>query len=274
MFQDVVAETLNLFFKNFSRYLLVIGIIAAPIVLLQINATIALTGIEGYQAQWEMQRMLAEGSLNQERISQLNQMQAAYTPGVHDILTFLGCLIAGVLLVFMLHAAGTLLTQIIKKGSSIDYGSLFFKAFYKIPGLFLMSLVYGLAVVAGMFLLVVPGIIIAVKFSLSLPAYLSEKISPFKALARSWRLTRGAGWTIFFIVLVIMIISFILGFALSTAVLMLVRYLPGVYSYMILMAVFQVLAYVLSSLSIIAIYLIYARRAELPAVEAPLLVVY
>ena len=111
MFQYVVAETFNLFLKNFPRYLLVVGIIAVPIVLLQINASISLAGIEGYQVQWEMQRMLSSGSFNADSMERLRGLQSSYAPGFNDLLLFIGCTIAAVLLAIMMPAVQLLLTR-------------------------------------------------------------------------------------------------------------------------------------------------------------------
>ena len=49
----------------------------------------------------------------------------------------------------------------------------------------------------GFFLLIVPGIWLAVAFSVAVPALLLERIGPFAAMGRSFRLVRGRWWATF-----------------------------------------------------------------------------
>ncbi len=62
---------------------------------------------------------------------------------------------------------------------------------------FLVSLVSGIAVLVGLVLLVIPGVILLVRW---LPAYgiaLGEDASATGALGKSWETTRGVFWTLF-----------------------------------------------------------------------------
>ena len=64
-------------------------------------------------------------------------------------------------------------------------------------GLLGLALVFLVAVAAGFAALIVPGIWLAVAFSVSVPALLLERIGPFAALGRSFRLVRGRWWATF-----------------------------------------------------------------------------
>jgi hypothetical protein len=50
----------------------------------------------------------------------------------------------------------------------------------------------------GIFALIIPGIIIACRLSFVSYIIMDKKVDPIEAVEMSWRLTRGHGWTIFF----------------------------------------------------------------------------
>lgn len=60
-----------------------------------------------------------------------------------------------------------------------------------------MGIVFTAAVVLGLILLVVPGVILFVRWSIGLPLLLTSGEGVFKCLARSWRDTDGYFWPIF-----------------------------------------------------------------------------
>jgi hypothetical protein len=62
---------------------------------------------------------------------------------------------------------------------------------------FLISLLFGLAVLTGLLLLIVPGVMLWLAFAVAIPAYVDERTGIFGAFARSGDLTRGARWRIF-----------------------------------------------------------------------------
>jgi hypothetical protein len=53
-------------------------------------------------------------------------------------------------------------------------------------------------VVLGFFALIIPGIIIACRLAFVPYIVMDKKLDPIEAVEQSWRLTRGHGWTIFF----------------------------------------------------------------------------
>lgn len=75
--------------------------------------------------------------------------------------------------------------------------------------LFLLSLIIALAVGIGMILLIVPGVILYVIWSVAAPALVTERTGVFAAIGRSADLTRGARWKVFGILLVLLVISWI-----------------------------------------------------------------
>lgn len=52
-------------------------------------------------------------------------------------------------------------------------------------------------VVIGLFVLIIPGIIIACRLAFVSYIVMDKKLDPIEAVELSWRLTRGHGWTIF-----------------------------------------------------------------------------
>jgi uncharacterized membrane protein len=64
-----------------------------------------------------------------------------------------------------------------------------------------------LAIVGGLILFVIPGIIIAIRLSFTPYIIMDEKISARDALRKSWELTKGQGWKIVGIILLSMLLS-------------------------------------------------------------------
>jgi hypothetical protein len=70
-----------------------------------------------------------------------------------------------------------------------------------------LSLVVGIS-----FLLIIPGVFLAVKWCVTFAAIVSERAGPFRGMGRSWELTRGHWWRTFGTLLVLALISFVLYF--------------------------------------------------------------
>ncbi len=96
----------------------------------------------------------------------------------------------------------------------IDFGSkfVFFKAMkdqkFEIKEIFsgfkdkylniiLANLLTMAIVVAGIFLLIIPGIIFACKLAFVPYLVMDKNLDPVEAVKESWRMTKGYGWTIF-----------------------------------------------------------------------------
>jgi hypothetical protein len=73
-------------------------------------------------------------------------------------------------------------------------------------------LVFALVAI-GLFALIIPGIIIACRLAFVKYIVMDKKVDPIEAVEMSWRLTRGHGWTIFFMGFVSFFIA-IFGFCL------------------------------------------------------------
>lgn len=71
--------------------------------------------------------------------------------------------------------------------------------------LFLLGVLSALGIALGFLLLLVPGIILYVMWSVAAPALVEERLGPIEALGRSRHLTSGARWKIFGLILVILV---------------------------------------------------------------------
>lgn len=97
----------------------------------------------------------------------------------------------------------------------------------QLPWLILAGLLAGLAYLAGFLLLIVPGVMAAVAFSVTLPACAVERLGPVAAMRRSLELTRGQRWRLFGLFVVVWLLSTILSFAVSAAIMPAILAAPG-----------------------------------------------
>jgi len=72
--------------------------------------------------------------------------------------------------------------------------------------LFLLGMLSALGIGLGFLLLLVPGIVLYVMWSVAAPALVEERLGPIEAFGRSRDLTDGARWKIFGLILVIFVI--------------------------------------------------------------------
>jgi hypothetical protein len=91
-----------------------------------------------------------------------------------------------------------------QRGSIVD---LYRTAWKRVGPLVGVSLLTGFGVAAGALLLIVPGIVLAVRWSLAVPVVMLEKKSPRAAMGRSRELVRGHSWAVFRVLLNVGIIT-------------------------------------------------------------------
>jgi MFS family permease len=80
-------------------------------------------------------------------------------------------------------------------------------------GIVLANLLVVALVMLGTILLIIPGIIVACRLAFVSYLVMDKKLDPIQAVEESWRLTRGYGWTVFFMAIVSFFI-FIAGICL------------------------------------------------------------
>jgi uncharacterized membrane protein len=145
----------------------------------------------------------------------------------------------------------------------------------QVPGALLGTLLIGLAVVGGMILLVIPGLILLIRWVLVSPALVDRDRGIFDAIGTSWNYVRGHWWrtaTILTVVgvvavIVAMVIGMVFGFIGATAHLDRVTLLLGA---QITSAASQVLYWPAIVSALVAVYQDLKLRKEGGDIEARL----
>ena len=96
-------------------------------------------------------------------------------------------------------------------GDPVDVDASYKWGFARFGSVILISILVGLAVAGGLILLVIPGLIFAVMFSVSIPALVVENLRGTDAMSRSWNLVKGHFWHAVGVVIVAAIIGAIVG---------------------------------------------------------------
>jgi len=74
-----------------------------------------------------------------------------------------------------------------------------------------MGLLVGLGVMAGLVLLVIPGVLMALGWAIAAPIMIVEEKGITESIGRSWELTKGYKRWIFLLWVILMLISFVIG---------------------------------------------------------------
>ena len=112
--------------------------------------------------------------------------------------------VRGLLLWLLSVAVGALLTGSLvyavvdlQRAGRASAGECLSRGLRVLPRVFLVSLLYTVAVFVGYVLLIVPGVIVSLIFAVCVPVAVLEGGGPFAALKRSYTLTKGHGWLLF-----------------------------------------------------------------------------
>lgn len=124
----------------------------------------------------------------------------------------------------------------IYNGKKIDIID-FFGAYKQFFSFVMTFILYAIIVVAGLLLLIVPGIIWALKYQFALTLVVDRKLNPFQALRKSAEMTAGLKWDLFGLVLVFKIVLLIGFLALIVGLLVAIPItaLASIYVYKILL---------------------------------------
>lgn len=140
------------------------------------------------------------------------------TPQLANILlTSLWSLVSGIFSI-MVSAASQAATVVAVSQVHLDRPTSITDSFSRvkdqIPGVVGLSLLIGLVVVLGCFLLIVPGVLLAIQWSLAVPIKVLENRGMTDAMQRSADLTKGSRGRIFVIWLLFIVLSIGVGFLL------------------------------------------------------------
>ena len=197
---DVLDGSFKLLKANFRTILLVVASIVVPVQLV---------------SAFLLREQVAPGVLNVLRDPTLAQDQSAFTLGDAgmSLLTAVLSLITAPLIagaVSRVCAASYL-------GQQIGPGDALRTTIRRLPALLAASFLVGLAMLGGFILCILPGIALAVMYTVVTPAMMIEEIGPIEGMRRSWRLVKPRFWGVLGIVALAWMISFFLGNLLGGA---------------------------------------------------------
>jgi hypothetical protein len=135
-------------------------------------------------------------------------------------------LVIGIALAMIVQGALVRATVAHSEGREASFGESALAGLRVIVPLFIVGLLIGLAVMFGMILLIVPGVILYIMWSVAGPVLVEERSGIFGAFGRSSYLTSGARWPVFGINLLLLVIMWAFA-ALLGAVLFSIYGLQG-----------------------------------------------
>lgn len=107
-------------------------------------------------------------------------------------------------------------------------GSALRQALILLPFYFLMQLVGGFATIFGLILLIIPGFYIAGRLTpLAAVTVAETQLGVSGIVSRTWKLTEGNGWSIFFLALVISLVASLTAMVIGMIVGLVCRVLAG-----------------------------------------------
>ncbi|MGE5421665.1 MAG: glycerophosphoryl diester phosphodiesterase membrane domain-containing protein, partial [Ignavibacteriales bacterium] len=212
MFEEVLSDTFSVFFKNVRSFLILVLVIALPLLIVQVTVSSSITGAS-LSSQVEVMKSFKDlgNPSTIDKLSKLNQPQQNMSTS--DWIFYYAIIVVIGLFMNIINIGAVLVCNDYFQGVPFTLGSVLSRAVRKLPGIIGISLIMGLATLVGFVLLIIPGIILLVKFSLSLPIYVLEDTSIFHAISQSFKLTKGKGWAILFNVLIFGILVLIVSFA-------------------------------------------------------------
>jgi len=77
--------------------------------------------------------------------------------------------------------------------------------------LFVIALLMSLGIMLGMIVLIIPGLILAIMWSVAVPAQIVEDTGVTGSLGRSRELTRGNRWRVFAVLLIFLVVSILIS---------------------------------------------------------------
>jgi hypothetical protein len=100
-------------------------------------------------------------------------------------------------------------------GKTTAFGDAFSAGIQNFLPLLGLAIIASIGVGVGLVLLVVPGVILAVMWSVGAPAVVAEKRGVFSALQRSRELTKDHRWPVFGLLVIYTILSWVIGAAIG-----------------------------------------------------------
>jgi hypothetical protein len=134
----------------------------------------------------------------------------SFSPSAFAGTIFISALI-GLVIAALVQAALTRATVSASEGRAATFGESLGTGFSMILPVIGLSILFGIGVMFGMILLIVPGVILALMWSVAVPALVIERQGVFAAFGRSADLTKGARWKIFGLVCILVVAYWLLS---------------------------------------------------------------
>lgn len=183
---EILSQAFNVYRANAAKLVVIVAIVVVPLTFVSTLIT---------------QVALDPGT---ERITVLGEI--VEVPASRG---FFGALVVGafalaisVIIWALLEAAIVRAAAQATLGDPIDVEASYRWGFRRIGSVILVSILAGLAVLGGLILLVVPGLIFAVMLCVSVPALIVEDRRGSDALGRSWSLVKGSFWHVVGVIVV------------------------------------------------------------------------
>ncbi|RWK80373.1 MAG: hypothetical protein EOR45_32225, partial [Mesorhizobium sp.] len=129
----------------------------------------------------------------------------------------IGAGLASYILSLLLQASLVRATIEDLNGKQPSFGDSIAKAVSFLLPTFAIALLVGLGVGLGFMLFVVPGIMLALRWSVAVPALVQERLGVFGSMARSRDLTKGSRWALFGLFVILIVAAIAIELALGTA---------------------------------------------------------
>jgi hypothetical protein len=123
--------------------------------------------------------------------------------------------LVSVVIAALVQGALTRATVVASEGGKVSFGDSLSTGLSVVLPLIGLAIISGVGIMLGMILLIVPGVILALMWSVAVPALVVERVGVFEALGRSNALTKGAKWKIFGLALIILVAYWLLSVALG-----------------------------------------------------------
>lgn len=192
---DILSAAFDVYKANALKLITIVAIVIVPLTLLESLLT---------KVAFAANCNTVSGPFGSYKVCDTRGTAVVLTAGVIGIaLAFI--------MSFVVQAAVSRAAGQATVGDPVDTDASYRWGFRHLGSVLLISLLAGLAIFVGLLLLVIPGIIIAVMLTVTIPALIFENKRGTEALSRSWNLVKGHFWHVLGTVIVAGIITGIIS---------------------------------------------------------------
>jgi uncharacterized membrane protein len=131
----------------------------------------------------------------------LSRAVAGSSPGLSSVLSLIGSILEIIVGIGVIRIALRLVDH-----QPVELGDLFSTTATLFLNYLAASILEGIIVTIGFILLIVPGIFLAIRLSLTPFVVVGQQAGPIAALKESWRLTQGSFWKLFLLAIASLVI--------------------------------------------------------------------